>query len=145
MDGALSSLILKLSLLCAGVWTALKGPFQPKPFYDSQMPAFVLVEFYSNVLFNINNFFLPPLYCQEKRDESKNDISAPARQTAQLTRCCVGDRLKKSCLDNARHKTSRYSPFSITKEKYIFPYSTPHISYLSGLFSIAVNAHLGKF
>ena len=38
LDGALSNLIeLKMSLLMAGGWTRwpLKGPFSPKPFYDS--------------------------------------------------------------------------------------------------------------
>ena len=38
LDGALSNLIqLKMSLLTAGGldWMALKGPFQPKPYYDS--------------------------------------------------------------------------------------------------------------
>ncbi len=40
LDGALSNLIwLEMSLLLAGGldWMGFKGPFQPKPFYDSMM------------------------------------------------------------------------------------------------------------
>lgn len=66
-----------------------KGPCSPNHSVILRCLLLSLLSFAAMFSLTLTTFFLPPLYCQEKRDESKTDISAPAKtdSTADKTLC----------------------------------------------------------